>query len=392
MALDEPAVETNNMNGIKNEVVSTETTSATAAIKPVSASTVPSGPSVSSDTNIIDRSAMPFVTVLQHGLRRKESAWSVQSWIVLALTLDGRDKLTKTLQYTCRLLAYMLTTTRFDALQASFTNARKAYRMGKALIEFHRLRSVLNALKCQLQMQLHALLVRYSSKAQQVQQVNDVDDAIISEISIISKIMNRFYQFACSKLLTLTVNVTSTIPSEPTVPSSATATPLYVLVGSALKLLCLAGFWTGDNVNFLTASGLLDDTSLPPNERASQRKQLTTQAAMFANRSYFVGALASLYASARAYIEFTATKQKDNDHEQQADDKNTALELDKQVTLFVALLKSVVDVLVFSNNPGIDIWKNYRGAKMHEGFHCLCGLLSASTVLYTNFPNATTNG
>jgi hypothetical protein len=24
---------------------------------------------------------------------------------------------------------------------------------------------------------------------------------------------------------------------------------------------------------------------------------------------------------------------------------------------------------------------------MHEGFHCLCGLLSAGSVLYNNFPN-----
>ena len=43
---------------------------------------------------------------------------------------------------------------------------------------------------------------------------------------------------------------------------------------------------------------------------------------------------------------------------------------------------------MFSNNAGIDLHKNYRGKKMHEGFHCLCGLVSASTVLYNYFPNA----
>jgi hypothetical protein len=55
----------------------------------------------------------------------------------------------------------------------------------------------------------------------------------------------------------------------------------------------------------------------------------------------------------------------------------------------VALAKSCCDVLVFSNNPGVDLWKrSRRGAPMHEGFHCLCGLVSASAVLYNNFPNS----
>ena len=56
--------------------------------------------------------------------------------------------------------------------------------------------------------------------------------------------------------------------------------------------------------------------------------------------------------------------------------------------LCVALLKSIADVTVFSNNPGVDLHLKYRGKKNHEGLHCLGGLISASTVLYNNFPNA----
>ena len=60
----------------------------------------------------------------------------------------------------------------------------------------------------------------------------------------------------------------------------------------------------------------------------------------------------------------------------------------KHFELFLALLKSICDVTVFSNNPGIDLHLKLRGKKNHEGFHCLCGLISASTVLYNNFSNA----
>ena len=60
----------------------------------------------------------------------------------------------------------------------------------------------------------------------------------------------------------------------------------------------------------------------------------------------------------------------------------------KHFELSLALLKSCCDFMVFSNNPGIDLHLKLRGRKNHEGLHCLGGLVSASTVLYNNFPNA----
>ena len=60
----------------------------------------------------------------------------------------------------------------------------------------------------------------------------------------------------------------------------------------------------------------------------------------------------------------------------------------KLVELYLALLKSICDCIVFSNNPGVDLHLKYRGKKNHEGLHCCCGLISAGTVLFGNFPNA----
>lgn len=51
-------------------------------------------------------------------------------------------------------------------------------------------------------------------------------------------------------------------------------------------------------------------------------------------------------------------------------------------------MQSCCDVIVFSNMPGIDLHRRMRGKKNHEGLHCLCGLISASTVIYNNFPDA----
>ena len=62
---------------------------------------------------------------------------------------------------------------------------------------------------------------------------------------------------------------------------------------------------------------------------------------------------------------------------------------EQQFVLFVATIKSICDVIVFSNNPGIDLWTKYSPtkSKLHEGIHCCCGIISACTVLYNTFPN-----
>ncbi|KAL7483976.1 hypothetical protein ACHAW6_009620 [Cyclotella cf. meneghiniana] len=40
------------------------------------------------------------------------------------------------------------------------------------------------------------------------------------------------------------------------------------------------------------------------------------------------------------------------------------------------------------NNPKRGLAFEIRERKNHEGLHCCCGLISAGTVLFGNFPNA----
>jgi len=145
---------------------------------------------------------------------------------------------------------------------------------------------------------------------------------------------------------------------------------------------------------------------LPQKDRMARRGEIKTKAALFANRFYFFGGVAGLVTSLRSYLTHRQTSVREAHSRlmdsskavaQNGDDKNKEAwkeakaawdkAREEQFSLFVALLKSCVDVMVFSNNPGIDLHLKLRGKKNHEGLHCLCGLISASTVLYDSFPN-----
>ena len=102
---------------------------------------------------------------LHAGLSRKASPSHLKSWIALSLTLDGRDKLTKVLQYGSRLLAWYYETVassiggslltndatatqllgnaqRLRGLQAKLTESRKAYRLGRSFVEMDKIRGM----------------------------------------------------------------------------------------------------------------------------------------------------------------------------------------------------------------------------------------------------------
>lgn len=293
------------------------------------------------------KSPLPLIS-LQQGLYKKATPWALSSWVKLALSLDGRDKITKLCQYSARMLAWWFVGTnqakRFKSVQTSVTTSRKAFRLGRSFIEIQKIRD--------------------------------------------SGLLELFFTGSTTK-----------------------SDPAWKIVGSALKMIGLMGFWAGDNVNFLTGSGLFDDyTVTDPTERMAKRGQLKTQASHFANRFYFFGCIAGLVTNLKAYFSFRTGALRQA-HDRLADaakrvaetdrtDENKNKELwgeakdamekarEKQFSLFVALLKSCVDVIVFSNNAGIDLHKKFRGKKNHEGLHCLCGLTSAATVLYNNYPNA----
>jgi len=327
-------------------------------------------------------SSVPIVS-LSHGLRNKESILLLQSWTALVLTLDGRDKATKLLQYTTRLLAWWWKGTsnrnnnkvkRCLALKASLTISRKAFRLGRSFIEFHKLQN----------------MVLFRTLAWYLKRQLFFPTAAINPVENLSQ---------------------PTGEEEEEIPST---TPLWKIIGTAIKTIGLLGFWAGDNISFVASSGALDNFQLESSEqRLAQRKALQAKASAFANRAYFAGALSGLMVSLRSYLSFrtdimqpliqqvhrctvrnnvTAATDPNNNGDDDSDEmKENKLLLDKakekQFVLFLALVKSCADVMVFSNNPGIDLWKKHYGRNMHEGFHCLCGLVSASTVLYNKFPN-----
>jgi hypothetical protein len=315
--------------------------------------------------------------------------FQLQNWIALLLTLDGRDKVTKVLQYTCRLLSWWFLalssssatpeqttrrkqqwlnhSRRFGELKAALTQGRKSFRFGRTFIELYRLVELLNA---------------------------------GSDLSTAAASLKR-------RVAGLLTTSSSPCREENSQPPSSTLSTLWIdKTFAAVKLLGLAGFWAADNVSYLAQSGLFDDyRNRSYEERMTRRKRLVSGCSSLANRSYFIGALAGLVVSYRAYVRhrsctilplLTATNRSDDDEGDKGttdgcDQQLLNQALTKQFTNLVALVKSCCDVLVFSNNPGVDLWrKRHRNGSppMHEGFHCLCGLLSASTVLYNNFPNS----
>ena len=303
---------------------------------------------------------LPWMPSLRHGRDPKCSARTVAPWIALALSLDGRDKLTKVAQYVARLLAWWWAgqrrAVRFLDLKNSLTTSRKAFRLGRTFIELHRLQS----------------------------------------LGLLASWRWHLAQSRWPPLRSLLPYGTS--GGDATSDVAPSYSPLE-LIGSTVKLLGLAGFWAADNASFLVQSGVWDNYAVSPEIRIKQRLRRQSQASRWANRSYFVGALAGLLVSSKAYLHHrTQTvlpavsvdgSPEDDDAAQAVLAWNRARE--RQFALFVALLKSCCDVLVFSNNPGIDLWRKHSGKPLHEGLHCLCGLASAATVLYNSFPNDNTS-
>jgi hypothetical protein len=363
------------------------------------------------DKNLKNPSTLPMVC-LREGLQRKCTAWELQSWVSMALTLDGRDKITKFLQYAARLLAWWLAGTtqaqRFSSVKTSITTSRKAFRLGRTLIEYQKLRSagIIERIGWNLKHNfpenegegddkppVNSAQRRFFSQASSNigwGPVNLEENAATSSSGrklyrSISSVAYRMYRPLASRL---SASGESSLPPED---------PLWKVVGSAIKMLGLFGYWTGDNISFLTASGLFDNFKLDKPTRIAQRQQLSTRAGLAANKFYFAGGIAGLYVSLRSYLEWRevklralqdridAAEDEDEEHEaKRAFDKAKA----KQFILFLAVLKSSCDVLAFTNNPGIDLWLKHRGRKMNELIHCLCGLISASTVMYNFFPDS----
>ncbi len=108
----------------------------------------------------------PELQSFKTSVSSKASPLQLKSWIALSLTLDGRDKITKVVQYISRLLgfyyetlaassgsaaaaatttttaSYVFKAKKFRKLYKALTSSRKAYRFGRTLIEIEKLQSM----------------------------------------------------------------------------------------------------------------------------------------------------------------------------------------------------------------------------------------------------------
>ena len=453
------------------------------------------------------------LTVLLTGVGRKRSALELKSWIACVLTLDGRDKVTKVLQYTSRLLTwyfaglatkcnsngedasgvaggslsllaaaisspalrgklYVALSERFNALYKAFVTSRKAFRMGRSFIELDKLVSMgwgdyiryflANPLEGGVGNTVTRSLERFDTHTihegdedeaswdgegdqfsdDKEEKKSDHGDyakevRIPGRPHLPSRISSNVgwgpttaissgKQDQSNKKMTHTVSEigaqmykpsptrtssagsfnqirdasisTSIVPSPPD--------PIWKLLGGSLKLIGLMGFWAFDNISFMTNAGFLDPITLDSTSSVSDPKRdrlrRKKRASEIAGRFYFMGGLAGLYVNSRSLwahrngalkeaqvkLSKAMASAPSNDARNFSEAKDELKEVEaRHFVLFLAFLKSCCDVMVFSNNPGIDLHLKLRGKKNHEGLHCLGGLVSASTVLYNNFPN-----
>ena len=328
------------------------------------------------------------------GFRNKPS-FGLRAWNHLILSLDGRDKVTKLLQYVCRLLAWWLqqqpkiktvqngivtqllsffNAERFAAMKNSLATSRKAFRLGRSLVEVEKIQS-LGVFRL-MDMYLKRLLLNSDLS----------DDSKATTNTLLRPLRTVMH----SIVHPLTINTVSTTPKD------CVNVPLWNITGNSIKSLGLLIFWAADNMSFLLQSGFLDDYQADANDRLHKRSRQIAKATNIANRSYFIAAIAGLATNWTSYWNYT-TKNimesksdvvRSESNDEKCEDAKKALQKaqEKQFTLIVALVKSVCDVLVFSNNAGVDLWKHYCRRPLHEGIHCLCGIVSATVVLYNNYP------
>jgi hypothetical protein len=291
-------------------------------------------------------------SVARSWCHRKASPYSADAWVALSLTLEGRDSTTKFLQYGSRLVAHQLRpydapwSQAWQALYTNLATSRKAFRLGRSVVEVQKLRKL---------GVWAALLMHIRGK-------NHKDNNNKDNNSVVD-------------------------PKQ----------PLWNTLGMALKTIGLFGYWAADNITFLTSIGFLDNVhSDNANDRILERKRRQQEWGSRTNQSYFVAAVAGLYVNFRMYCihqrcHLAAAHAMLNDaitpDQLRVAQEHLQTVKDKQFQLLLDLIKSCCDVMVFSNNTGVNLWEKYRGRKLNEWAHCIGGMTSSAVVLYNNYPN-----
>jgi len=138
-------------------------------------------------------------------------------------------------------------------------------------------------------------------------------------------------------------------------------------------------YWGFDNINYLIGTGILGPLRSYGGHQGSS-KRLQHQASLWANRAFFVGAIVGVVG--RCMEEIQLRKQ-----DEEADGPARSVKEEEELRRDMVkrqsmILKSLCDIVVFSNNTGINWHQRWRGRKNNETIHCGCGLLSAAIVLY----------
>ncbi len=368
----------------------------------------------SSYSSLIKKSVLP--SFVHTGLQRKAPFTEMKYWIALSLTLDGRDKITKVLQYSSRFLAWWFLSKarnsksfgghaeRFTSFYKSLGKSRKAFRLGRSLNELQKISSLgLLGLFCWHLKQQHLEdrckangddeTDRTAYKEEQAKSFV-ASAAGSSSLGLLSSNQSGIHRRILSMIYSSLIAV---FPSN-----DKSRVQWWKIIGSSLKTIGMFGYWLGDNANFLTSSGALDNYSVPEKVRLARRKRWLEITSKKANQFYFFATIVGLFTNSYAYYRFQSKNVNSDDKREETQTGMNSVKLDstprtsadmkeyeeKQFVLFLALLKSCMDIVVFSNNAGIDLHKKWRGRKNHEAIHCLCGLISAGTSLYNNFPDA----
>ena len=362
-------------------------------------------------TSLIKKLALP--SFVHAGIQRKAPFTALEYWIALSLTLDGRDKITKLLQYVSRFLGWWFLSKmrtdrsclghgrRFTSLYKSLGKSRKAFRLGRSINEIHKISSL-----------GFAGLFYWHLKHQYIEDnCERQGDIEISEgctreddnkLESRSPSGNSFQIFRAgsqpnfNNFSQRVLNILSSTFGTISPSDDALRVKWWKLIGTTLKTIGMLGYWLGDNANFLTSSGVLDNYNLSEKDRLARRKRWQDITGKKTNQFYFFATIVGLFSNAFAYHRFQLKNaflpSQHEPTENGSNPKPNVIERkrneEEQFVLSLALLKNCMDVIVFSNNPGIDLHKKWRGRKNHEAIHCFCGLVSACVSLYNNFPDA----
>lgn len=253
--------------------------------------------------------ALQIPSFIKIGLEKKQTARAIKSWAALALTLDGRDKITKVLQYISRFLGWYLAggslktqSLRFNAVYKALATSRKAFRLGRSLIEIEKLRPIPGMILWHLQdeedrvsTEGRKLLTHQASSIIGLAPETMVEE-MQSQRSLLRSLGSVTYQRIYRPLLS---RMSSTM-----LPDDSPTQELWKICGMSVKILGLLFFWAGDNCNFLLSTGAFDDYSITMEERLKRRKQRQAFFSKKANQSYFFGSLAGLLVNWYAYVKF----------------------------------------------------------------------------------------